>query len=222
MVDLRNSRSRRSELETWLSEHPLAIAICRDIAKAASVYPSLRDRFSTYEELVAPEELLVLLTPPSSEETLVSTLRACRPKRVVVLFGRQELDALERSIAPTLWGRSQAVAVWGELKARKPEHTPRQELLEAISASQRLPRTSIEEIIEAFLETGALSQPPHHSFWALGPGSGKKLEETRSFLAVQERRLAHRRLMDLFTGPNLAGRFAEKFPWLAPAEPAMV
>lgn len=222
VVDLRNSRSRRSELETWLGENSLALAICRDIAKAAAAYPQLRDRFSTYEELSGPEELLVLLTPPSSEQILRATLEACRPKRVVVLFGRQELDALERSIAPTLWGRNHAIAVWGELKARKPEHTPRQELLEAIGASQRLPRSSIEEIIEAFLETGALCQPPHHSFWTLGPGSGKKLEDTRSFLAVQERRLAHQRLMELFTGPNLAARFAERFPWLAPAQPAMV
>lgn len=222
VVDLRNSRSRRSELESWLSEHPLAIAICRDIAKAASVYPDFRDRFSTYEELSAPEELLVLLTPPSTEAALLATLEACRPKRVVILFGRQELDALDRSVAPSLWGRQQALAVWKELKSRRPEHTPRPEILEGICGALRLPRASVEEIVEAFLETGALRQPPHHSFWTLGPGSGKKLEETQSFLAVTERRLGHQRLMAMFAGPNLAARFAERFPWLAPAVPATV
>lgn len=222
VVDLRNSRSRRSELESWLGEHPLAIAICRDIKKAAGVYPHLRDRFSTYEELSAPEELLVLLTPPSSEAVLVSTLEVCRPKRLVVLFGRQELDALDRSLASTFWGRNHAVSVWGELKVRKPEAVPRRELLEAIAGSQRLSLSTVEEIVEAFLETGALSQQPQTPYLVLASGSGKKLEETRSFLAVQERRRAHQRLLALFTGPNLSARFVERFPWLGVGQPVSV
>ena len=215
VVDLRNSRSRRTELETWLSDNPVAIAVCRDVTKAGGVYPHLKDRFATYHDLQAPEELLVLLTPPSSEQALITALEASRPKRLVILFGREELDAMDRSITPSLWGRGQALAVWKELRATRLEQTSPGEILDRLSKSQRLPRVSVQEIVEAFLETEALKMSPDQSGWILGGGSGKKLEATQSFLSVQERRLAHQRLLGLFTGPNLSERFGERFSWLA-------
>jgi hypothetical protein len=215
VVDRRNSRSRRTELERWLDAQEFYVAICRDTAKAAKVYPSLHDRFWTYAGLDGPWDGLVLLTPPRSEEELARAMDLCRPQRVVVLFGRQELAALSNAVEPSFWGRPQAMAVWRELQSQRPDNFPRQEVLARLARRLKMPTAAIEEILEAFLETGALREVPHHSLWTLGAGSGLKLEETRAFRAVQERRHGHHRLLQLFSGPALAGGLTSRFPWLA-------
>lgn len=221
VVDRRNSRSRRTELERWLGENEFFVAICRDQAKASKVYPHLSDRFWTYAGLDGPWDGMVLLTPPHSEEELTRAMQLCQPRKVVVLFGRQELEELNRSVEPTFWGRTQAMSVWRELKAQRPEAFPKTEVVQRLGQRVKLPGAAVEEILEAFLETGALVQVPHHSCWTLGQGSGLKLEDTRSFRAMQERRQSHQRLLQLFSGPGLAGGLTSRFPWLLGASLAV-
>ena len=218
VVDRRNSRARRSELEHWLGAYEYYVAICRDTGKAAKLYPDFVDRFWTYAKLDGPWDGMVLLTPPSSEEELSRAMELCRPGKLIVLFGRHELDELDRSVEATLWGRREATAVWQQLKAQPPDHTARQDVAQRLSSRLRLAAVVVEEILEAFLETGALRPVPHQtSCWTLGAGSGLKLEATRAFLAMQERRQSHLRLLQLFSGPFLQDGLAQRFPWLAPA-----
>ena len=219
VVDRRNSRSRRSELERWLGDYEFYVAICRDTAKATKLYPQLRERFWTYAGIDGSWDGMVLLTPPHSEAELARAVELCQPQKVVVLFGRQEIEEMNRAVEGTFWGRAQAMAVWRELKGQLPEAIPRAEVVRRLVQGSKLPGAAVEEILEAFLETGALVQASHHSGWTLGQGSGLKLEDTRAFQGVQSRRLSHQRLLRLFTGPGLAAAFTERFPSLAGAQP---
>ena len=214
VVDQRNSRSRRTALEHWLGTHELYVAICRDKAKAARIYPHLAERFWTYQALDRCWEGLVLLTPPHSEEELAAAMELCRPIRVVILFGRQELEQMNRAVEACFWGRSQATAVWRELKERRPDNFSRTEVVDRLVQRLGLVREAVEDILEAFLETGVLLDAPHRSCWTLGAGHGMKLEETRRFAALQERRHSHQRLLRLFSGPELASGMTSRFPWL--------
>jgi single-stranded-DNA-specific exonuclease len=214
IVDRRNSRSRRSELERWLEAHEFYVAICRDTAKAAKVYPNLAERFWTYSGIDGPWDGMVLLTPPRSEEEFRRAVELCQPQRLVILFGRQELDEMNRAVESTFWGRTQATAVWAELRKQRPDNFPRQDLVERFAQRLRLATQAVEQIFDAFLETGALRDVPHHSCWTLGKGSGLKLEETRSYQAMQERRHSHHRLLRLFSGPAMASNLGAYFPWL--------
>jgi single-stranded-DNA-specific exonuclease len=219
VVDRRNSRARRSELEHWLSVDPRFAAVCRDTPKAEQVYPHLRGRFWTYAGLSEAWAGLVLLTPPSTEEEFCRVMEACRPARLVVLFGRQELAELERAVEARLWGRRHALAVWQTLGAQRAGQLARTEAVERLGRGLRLSPEVVEEILSAFLETGALRQPSEHtSSLVLGKGSGLKLEQTRAFRAVLERRNSQQRLMELFSGPALSQTLCARFAWLREAE----
>jgi single-stranded-DNA-specific exonuclease len=214
VVDRRNSRSRRSELEHWLGLHEQYLAICRDQVRASQLYPHLTHRFGTYQGVEGRWEGLVLLTPPHSEQELARVMELCRPRRVVILFGRQELEQMRQTVEASFWSRAQATAVWRELKRQRPDNHPRAELVERLAGQLRLARECVEDILQAFLETGALCEVPHHSCWTLGAGNGIRLEDTRCFAALQERRLAHQRLLRLFSGPELVSGLTSRFSWL--------
>ncbi len=217
VVDRRNARARRSELELWLKENEFFVAICRDTDKAAKAYPGIADRFSTYAGVNGPWDGLVLLTPPQSEDEFASAMELGQPGRLVVLFGRPELEQLNASVEPTFWGRHHAMGIWRELKGQRPEHFPRSEVVDRLVQRSRLSLSVVEEILEAFLETGALRQVPHHSCWSIGTGTGVKLEETRTFRAALERRQKHQRLLQLFSGPAMVSNLSSRFPWLGAA-----
>jgi single-stranded-DNA-specific exonuclease len=214
VVDRRNSRARRSELERWLHANELYVAICRDTARASQLYPGLRERFWTYQGLEGSWDGLVLLTPPRSEDELARAMDIGRPRRLVVLFGRQELEEMASEAEATFWGRRQATAVWRELQSQRPDNFPRLEMIERLVSRLKLSRLATEEILESLVETGALREVTNHSCWTLGAGNGLKLEETRAFRALQERRHGHQRLMQLFTGPALGAGLVGRFPWL--------
>lgn len=218
VVDRRNSRARRSELERWLEAHEFYIAICRDATKAAKAYPHLQERFWTYQGVDGPWDGMVLLTPPSSEQELAHAISLGQPQKIIVLFGRQELDEMNQAAEATFWNRDHATSVWRELRSYADRLGDLESTLGKLSSRLPLSRAVVGEILGAFLETGALYHESGATRLQLGQGSGIKLEETQVFQLMQERRHSHQRLLQLFTGPTLGRQLKERFPQLGESQ----
>ncbi len=213
IVDCRNVRHRRRELEAWLSGEESTIAVCRDVEKAMIAFPQFAQRFRSYQDVVVPDGCLVLLTPPSQPGELVQMMERCRPSRVVMLFGRPELENVRSSLLLESWGRTEAIALWREMKRQKMARFDLEGLTIRLADDLRYSRQVVSEVLEAFLETQALIHGKDGRL-ELAPGNGQKLETTRPFKAREEREKGLEQVLALFSGPQLRQRWETQFPWL--------
>ena len=221
VVDCRNVRHRRRELEVWLGEEEATVALCRDVEKAKTTFPEFAHRFFSYQDLAGADLSLVLVTPPSQQSELVQMMERCRPRRIVMLFGRPELENARASLLLESWGRSEAIAVWREMKRQKMVRFDLEGLTIRLADGLRYPRQVVSEILQAFLETEALAQDENGRL-ELAPGNGKKLETTRAFRASEARWTGFEQLLALCCGPRLQERWEIQFPWLGRASRVLV
>lgn len=214
VVDLRNSVTRRLELEGWLQDHEFYVAICRDVAQAERLCPGWLGRFSTYQGVDGPWDGFILLTPPPSLAELTRVLEVGQPKQLVILFGRQELDELDRAVMSRHWNRATAEAVWKMMRQPSARSLPLGELTARIAARLSLTPCAVDMVFEALVETGVVVCNSSPAGWSLARSNGLKLEQTQAFIRARDRRLSHVELLTLFSGPSLTKALQARFPKL--------
>lgn len=216
LVDLRHLRSRRQALLRWLQKDSGLQVVCREPEQAAQALPEFKGRFFTYADCGPGFAGLVLVAPPKDLDELSSFLERTRPRRLVVLFGAQEIEQEYRQLKSGQWDRQTAIRAWQFLRKSKNSEVCPQAFSNSAQEVLKLSGQTINEIIEAFVETGALRKTPGQKL-LFTEANGMRLEETVAFRARGLRREKIRELREFFSGPDLLERMAERWPWLQEA-----
>jgi single-stranded-DNA-specific exonuclease len=215
VVDLRHLRGRRKALEEWLGGADRRTAICRQPDKAVLSYPDYPEQFYTYHTCPAVESGLVLLTPPDSLQSLDELLDRVHPSHLVVLFGCAEVERSVATLVAQRWSRDMAIRFWQLLKSGRVEPLTRASAERVAQDRLKLQPDTTREILSAFTETGAVRSDETTGGLTFGQANGTKLEDTRAFLQWRERVRKMEEVRAFFSGPDLAWRMGQRWPWLA-------
>lgn len=213
VIDLRHLRSRRKALTSLLGEQPELVVLCREPAKAETALPEFSGRFFTYEE--CPQEVggLMLSTPPASLQQLCDLLQEKRPDKIVLLFGAQEIDNEYQRYKSHRWDRQMAIRTWQYLKRAKQPEVCLRTFLNSAQEALSMSADTVEEIIQAFAETAAVTRTLEDKL-VFGEANGMKLEDTQTFRDQGRRGETFRELRAFFSGPDLLGRVVARWSWL--------
>ena len=216
IVDLRHLRGRRQVVDQWLGSDGGLVAICRVPTKAVEAYPEHDGQFFEYETCPTGVNGLLLLTPPPSVACFRRLMEKVMPEVVIILFGSHEI---ERALAQELkrrWNRETAISLWQLLRGMGQAETPLRNLLQQAQQRIRLSHEISLEIVDAFLETEALTKDD--DLLVFGQANGIRIEDTQVFGRRYHQFNELMRVRTFFSGPDLAGRLAKEFPFLAPRE----
>ena len=118
------------------------------------------------------------------------------------------------------WDRLAAINLWKSLK-RCPEGEFNTDQVVELGSKLKLDSEQALEIVDAFLETDAIKDVGGR--FQFGQANGMKLEHTQAFCRGGAREAELKKVRAFFSGPRLAERLTEKWPWLAEAiEPALL
>lgn len=210
--DLRHVRTRKRELARWLEREEKLLVVCRDPGQAEESYPAFRGRFVTYDSVQREADKLLFLAPPSTVQEFVQTVESHAPRGLVFLFGCQEVERNLQLSARRGWGRETAVRLWQLLRKVEPSTLTRSVLRTRAGEELRLAADTVDEILSAFQETGALSEQAGRL--VLGQSNGLRLEETRAYRQQRERRKQGEEVRRFFAGPDLSSRLCGRWPEL--------
>lgn len=205
VVDLRHLRGRKNALLHWMGEGNDFAGVCRDLESFERQFPQFGDQFFTYRDCLPALPGVVLLSPPTSLSEWETFVSEAAPDRLVLLFGCREIEHQIALLQSAVWDRAKAVEAWTFLRRQRPVLTEWGVALKATAEFLKLPEQAVDEILSAFLETGALRRTVNGEV-SFGIANGMRLEETNAFVTRGKLVEDLKAVREYFSGPDLAER----------------